>query len=80
MLFSKKSLMLLGLALLPGLGKAAAADWPHWLGPQRNGSSPETGLLTTWPASATGTGDHSNPVTSGHSSNRNPGIDGDTHA
>jgi outer membrane protein assembly factor BamB len=28
----------------------AAADWPHWLGPNRNGSSPETGLLTTWPA------------------------------
>jgi outer membrane protein assembly factor BamB len=26
-----------------------AADWPQWLGPQRNGSSPETGLLTTWP-------------------------------
>jgi outer membrane protein assembly factor BamB len=26
-----------------------AADWPHWLGPNRNGSSPETGLLTTWP-------------------------------
>ncbi len=28
-----------------------AADWPHWLGPQRNGSSSETGLLTDWPAS-----------------------------
>ena len=27
-----------------------AADWPQWLGPQHNGSSPETGLLTTWPA------------------------------
>src|SRR6202163_3708413 len=27
----------------------AAADWPCWLGPLRNGSSPETGLLTTWP-------------------------------
>jgi outer membrane protein assembly factor BamB len=26
-----------------------AADWPNWLGPNRNGSSPETGLLTTWP-------------------------------
>jgi outer membrane protein assembly factor BamB len=26
-----------------------AADWPCWLGPQRNGSSPETGLLTAWP-------------------------------
>ncbi len=26
-----------------------AADWPNWLGPLKNGSSPETGLLTTWP-------------------------------
>lgn len=26
-----------------------AADWPHWLGPASNGSSPETGLATTWP-------------------------------
>ena len=28
---------------------ALAGDWPHWLGPASNGSSPETGLLTTWP-------------------------------
>src|SRR5262245_29931032 len=28
---------------------ARAADWPHWLGPNSNGSSPETGLLTKWP-------------------------------
>ncbi len=27
----------------------AAADWPNWMGPSRNGTSPETGLLTTWP-------------------------------
>lgn len=27
-----------------------AVDWPHWLGPNHNGSSPETGLLTNWPA------------------------------
>jgi outer membrane protein assembly factor BamB len=27
---------------------AAAADWPQWMGPARNGSSPETGLLTDW--------------------------------
>lgn len=26
-----------------------AADWPNWLGPMKNGASPETGLLTTWP-------------------------------
>jgi outer membrane protein assembly factor BamB len=27
----------------------SGADWPQWLGPARNGSSPETGLLTDWP-------------------------------
>ena len=26
----------------------AHADWPQWLGPNRTGISPETGLLTTW--------------------------------
>ena len=26
-----------------------AADWPQWLGPERNGISGETGLLPTWP-------------------------------
>jgi outer membrane protein assembly factor BamB len=28
---------------------ALAADWPQFLGPNRNGVSPETGLLGTWP-------------------------------
>jgi outer membrane protein assembly factor BamB len=27
-----------------------AADWPQWLGPNRDGISAETGLLKTWPA------------------------------
>jgi outer membrane protein assembly factor BamB len=27
-----------------------AADWPQWLGPNRDGVSAETGLLKTWPA------------------------------
>jgi outer membrane protein assembly factor BamB len=32
------------------LGSSARADdWPQWRGPQRNGSSKETGLLKTWP-------------------------------
>jgi outer membrane protein assembly factor BamB len=26
-----------------------AADWPQFLGPERNGTSRETGLLTSWP-------------------------------
>ncbi|HVS13540.1 MAG TPA: PQQ-binding-like beta-propeller repeat protein [Thermoanaerobaculia bacterium] len=25
-------------------------DWPQWLGPARDGTSPETGLLAAWPA------------------------------
>jgi hypothetical protein len=39
------------LWLLPAIlftAQAAAADWPQWMGPARNGSSPETGLLTDW--------------------------------
>src|SRR4029434_5735553 len=36
--------------VISSAGSARAADWPHWLGPKRNGSSPETGLLTTWPS------------------------------
>ena len=30
---------------------ATAADWPQWRGPNRDGISPETGLLRSWPAS-----------------------------
>jgi len=39
------------LALLTGLTPRplAAAEWPQWLGPQRNGISSETGLLKIWP-------------------------------
>lgn len=38
------------IALLAGT-TLWSADWPHWLGPMRNGSSPEKGLLTKWPES-----------------------------
>ena len=31
------------------VGFLLAADWPQILGPTRNGISPETGLLQTWP-------------------------------
>jgi outer membrane protein assembly factor BamB len=39
----------------PGRGGGAAdansgnANWPGWLGPNRDGKSPDTGLLKTWP-------------------------------
>lgn len=36
------------LAMLGGGMAAAAADWPHWRGPEFNGSSPEKGLPTSW--------------------------------
>ena len=53
-------------------GGAAAADWPHFLGPQYNNTSSETGLRHTWPKEGPrklweapkGTG-HSTPAVSG---------------
>src|SRR5690242_17524419 len=35
--------------LLIAAGCLVAADWPQILGPSRNGTSTETGLLPTWP-------------------------------
>src|SRR5215475_12542610 len=29
---------------------SSSSDWPQWRGPERNGVSPETGLLKQWPA------------------------------
>ena len=39
------------LAVLYGISIAGAAvgQWPGWLGPQRNGHSPDRGLLRQWP-------------------------------
>jgi hypothetical protein len=37
------------LSLL-GAVSIRAADWPQWRGPGRDGKSPETGLLSSWPA------------------------------
>ena len=34
----------------PLSGFAKTGDWPQWRGPQRDGVSPETGLLKQWPA------------------------------
>jgi hypothetical protein len=46
-----------------GATLAAGSDWPQWQGPNRNGLSSETGLMSRWPApgpaqvwSATGLG------------------------
>jgi len=40
---------LLGAAALVTLGPLAHADWPQWRGADREGRSPDTGLLATWP-------------------------------
>jgi len=32
-------------------GQSASSDWPQWRGPDRNGLSKETGLLSQWPRS-----------------------------
>lgn len=36
-------------AVLLTAGALPAADWPQWRGPNRDGVSPETGLLKSWP-------------------------------
>ena len=40
---------ILAAILLTSAGVAHAADWPQWLGPDRDGKSPETGLLDAIP-------------------------------
>ncbi|MFP4057431.1 MAG: PQQ-binding-like beta-propeller repeat protein [Candidatus Brocadiia bacterium] len=43
---------LLGIALAAAAatGLAGSAEWPGWRGPNRDGKSPDTGLLKQWPA------------------------------
>jgi len=45
----KCSIGIQGLLVLSSTLCLVASDWPQWRGPQRNGSSPETGLLKEWP-------------------------------
>jgi hypothetical protein len=33
----------------PPIPARAGSDWPKFLGPNGDGSSPETGILTAWP-------------------------------
>ena len=47
---NESTLRLLALATLLITAPALAADWPQWRGPDRDGRSPETGLLSEWPA------------------------------
>jgi outer membrane protein assembly factor BamB len=43
------ALMIAGLAAASQIPSNTTVDWPQWRGPQRNGRSTETGLLTQWP-------------------------------
>jgi outer membrane protein assembly factor BamB len=38
------------LILSVPVSNQSATDWPQWRGPNRDGKSAETGLLTTWPS------------------------------
>lgn len=40
----------LGAVASHPVSNQAPSDWPQWRGPNRDGRSPETGLLTQWPA------------------------------
>ncbi len=46
----KKRLIILSVMALMLSLLIYAQDWPQYLGPERNGTSPQTGLLRTWPA------------------------------
>jgi outer membrane protein assembly factor BamB len=49
MCVSRQFVIALSLLATLHAGPTAAADWPQWLGPERNGTSGETGLLHNWP-------------------------------
>jgi len=46
---------------------ATAADWPQWRGPERNGISAETGLLSTWPTDGPSLVWHAKDIGDGYS-------------
>lgn len=47
---NQKYISLFILFVLAFLGNSYAQDWPQFLGPDRNSVSPQTGILTSWPA------------------------------
>jgi outer membrane protein assembly factor BamB len=44
------NLFFTAVALLVFLSNICAQDWPQYLGPNRNSTSPQKGILRTWPA------------------------------
>ena len=47
--FLSRCFLVAGMSLLSTLGAAERVDWPQWRGPERTGTSRETGLLASWP-------------------------------
>ena len=45
----KVKVMLTAVVLLVVACNSLAADWPQYLGPDRNSISPEKGILRSWP-------------------------------
>ena len=41
--------LLVASVLTPVSSAAGPGEWPHWRGPNRDGKSPDTGLLKQWP-------------------------------
>jgi outer membrane protein assembly factor BamB len=46
---SRAVCLLVASVLLLAAGRTFADDWPQWRGPNRDGTSKETGLLKEWP-------------------------------
>jgi outer membrane protein assembly factor BamB len=47
-MFTKRTMTLLGLLILGVAVTTSWADWVHWRGSDQQGTSPETGLPSTW--------------------------------
>lgn len=49
-LLAAMAALCLCVSLVAETSSVASADWPQWRGPERDGTSPEKGLLKQWPA------------------------------
>jgi hypothetical protein len=45
------NLLYTAVVLFACISNVYAQDWPQYLGPNRNSTSPQKGILRTWPAS-----------------------------
>jgi len=49
-LLAISAVLCFGVSVAPHTSSASIEDWPQWRGPDRSGTSSETGLLKQWPA------------------------------